>query len=91
MNNQQLNAQLSRKSGITAIEAAALQTACIDKIIEEISKGNTVLLQGLGNFDLKEKSERKMYNPTTKDYKVIPARQTLGFRPSNVLKEKIKG
>ncbi len=91
MNNQQLNAQLSRKSGITAIEAAALQTACIDKIIEEISKGNTVLLQGLGNFDLKEKSERKMYNPTTKDYQVIPARQTLGFRPSNVLKEKIKG
>jgi len=91
MNNQELTAKLVEKTGLSAAEVAKFQAACIEKVLDEIAQGNTVSFQGFGNFELKEKAQRKMYNPTKKEFNVIPARQTVGFRPSTVLKEKIKG
>lgn len=89
MTNKELNKQLAEKTGLSTLEVAELQAACANMIIEQVAQGNTVVFTGFGSFESKEKPERKMYNPTTKETQMIPARQTVGFRPSSTLKEKL--
>jgi DNA-binding protein HU-beta len=90
MNHQKLVERIAQKTGITPAETTTMLASCIDMLLQEVAQGNTVSIQGFGNFELKEKSQRKIYNPSTKEFNTIPAKQTLGFRPSNLLKEKIK-
>lgn len=89
MTHKEFTKQMTAKTGLSSIEIAGLQTACTNMIVEQVAQGNTVVFAGFGTFEQKEKPERKMYNPTTKEFQVIPARQTLGFRPSSTYKEKL--
>ena len=91
MNNKEFAQRLVKKTGFSAKQITELQSALIDNVVEEVRQGNVVSLQGFGNFELKEKAARKMYNPTTQETVIIPARYTLGYKPSNTLKDKIKG
>ena len=91
MNNKEFAQRLAKKIGLSAKQITELQSALIDNVVEEVRQGNVVSLQGFGNFELKEKAARKMYNPTTQETIIIPARYTLGYKPSNTLKDKIKG
>ncbi|MBR2192660.1 MAG: HU family DNA-binding protein [Bacteroidaceae bacterium] len=91
MNNKEFAMRLAKKTGLSAQQIADLQNAFIDSVVSEVRQGNVVSLQGFGNFELKEKAARKMYNPTTQETVIIPARYTLGYKPSNTLKDKIKG
>lgn len=90
MTQRELTERLAEKTKLDPNLVEQLQTACIDFITDALGEGNAISLQGFGNFELKEKSARKMFNPTTKQYNVIPAKWTVGFRPSPVLKEKFK-
>jgi nucleoid DNA-binding protein len=89
MTHKEFTKLMMEKTSLSSIEIAELQAACSDLIIQQVAQGNTVVFSGFGTFEQKEKPERKMYNPTTKEFKTIPARQTLGFRPSNTFKEKL--
>lgn len=91
MTQRELTQRLAEKTGVSSIETANLQAELIEQIIAQIAAGNTVAIQGFGTFELKERAERKMYNPNTKEFQTISARQTAGFRPSTTLKDKIKG
>ena len=91
MNNKEFAQRLVKKTGLSAKQITELQSVLIDNVVEEVRQGNVVSLQGFGNFELKEKAARKMYNPTTQETVIIPARYTLGYKPSNTLKDKIKG
>lgn len=88
MTQKELTDMLSEKTGMEAAQAERCLDTCAHLIAEALADGNSVSLQGFGNFDLKEKGARKMFNPTTRSYKEIPAKWTAGFRPSPVLKEK---
>jgi DNA-binding protein HU-beta len=61
----------------------------VDVFVKEISAGKVVSVQGFGNFESKEKTARKMYNPSTKSFKIIPKKVVLNFKMSGALKEKI--
>ena len=89
MTNKELNKQLAETTGLSTIEVAELQATCAELIIQHVAQGNTVAFSGFGTFEQKEKPERKMYNPTTKETIVIPARMSLGFRPRGSFKERI--
>lgn len=88
MNNREFVQRLAQSTGISSIEVAEMQAACIDRIVAEVRDGNTVMFQGFGTFETKEKAERKIFIPSTKEYKVVPARQTVGFRPGPTLRER---
>lgn len=90
MTQRELTERLAEKTKLDPNLVEQLQATCIDFIADTLAEGNAISLQGFGNFELKEKSARKMFNPTTKQYKVIPAKWTVGFRPSPVLKDKFK-
>ncbi len=81
---------LAAKSGLTPSQTENYTKALANLISRQVAEGKSVTLTGFGTFELKSKPARTMYNPTTQEYRNIPSRQTLGFRPSNVLKEKMK-
>ena len=89
MKQKELTQRLATAMNLSRTELTQLQDAFIAQIVEAVRNGNTVAVQGLGSFELKEKPARKMFNPTKNEYMEIPARQQLGFRPSGTLKTKI--
>ena len=54
-----------------------------------LEAGEKIKISGFGNFEVKQKKDRKGRNPATGDTIIIEARKILGFKPSSVLKQAI--
>lgn len=89
MTNKTFVQSLAGRLGMSEDEVAVLTEQFVGTFVDEVLSGSLVSIQGFGNFEIKEKAERKMYNPTTKSYKVIPGKKVLGFKMSATLKSRI--
>jgi len=89
MTNKTFVQSLAERLGMNETEVSVLTEQFVDIFVKEVLDGNLVSVQGFGNFEIKEKAERKMYNPTTKTFKVIPGKKALGFKMSATLKGRI--
>lgn len=61
-----------------------------DNIIKALSKGENVKITRFGNFIVRNKRSRKGRNPKTGKHLEISARKIVVFKPSDILKERIK-
>lgn len=75
----------------TTEEAARRVHAVTELMTEQWTAGNSIAIQGFGTFEVKKKMERISVNPQTKERLLIPPKLVLAYRPSNALKEKLKG
>lgn len=91
MTNTDFLKRLSEKTDMTVEQLEPMVEQFVGAFARELATGKVVSVQGFGNFESREKAERKMYNPTTKSYKIIPKKVTLNFKMSATLKEKING
>jgi len=57
--------------------------------VAALIKGETVKLSGFGTFSVRDKRERMGRNPKTGREVPITPRRVLGFKPSQVLKERV--
>jgi len=89
MTNKTFVQSLAEKLEMDEAKAAILADQFVDVFVKEVMSGSLVSVQGFGNFEIKEKAERKMYNPTTKSFKVIPGKSVLGYKMSATLKTRI--
>lgn len=89
MTNKTFVQSLAGRLGMSEDEVTVLTEQFVGTFVDEVLSGSLVSIQGFGNFEIKEKAERKMYNPTTKSYKVIPGKKVLGFKMSATLKSRI--
>ena len=89
MTSKQFINELAKNSGMTVSETTELMARFAELVAEGVRDGNSLTLQGFGSFEIKEKAEKRMFNPSTKEYRIIPACKSLTFRPSTVLKEKL--
>lgn len=89
MTNKAFVQSLAEKLEMDETETAVLVSEFVDVFVNEVMSGNLVSVQGFGNFEIKEKAERKMYNPTTKTFKLIPGKKVLGYKMSATLKTRI--
>lgn len=90
MNNKDFINTLAARTERTAKETQALTESLIALIVEDTSDQCTLAIQGFGSFEVKKKMERIVVNPATKQRKLIPPKLVMGFKPSAVLKEKLK-
>lgn len=90
MTQKQFINELAKNAGMTTTEASDTLEQFAAIITDCIVNDQSVMLQGFGSFEKKTKAERKMYNPSTKTYHVIPGSTTIAFKPSTLLKEKLK-
>lgn len=89
MNKTDLVVAIAEKSDLPKTEVEAVVEEFLQLIEKEIIKGNEVKLSNFGVFYKKERLARKGTNPSDGSPIVIPANNTVGFRPSKLMKEKL--
>ena len=90
MNNKQFLAELSGKCQISP-EMATRQTETLIGVMENLwNNGDSVSLSGFGVLEVKKKNERVSVNPTTGVRMLIPPKLVLTYKPSSLLKDKLK-
>jgi len=72
-----------------------LSAEVIESLLEIIKKtlesGEGVMISGFGKFYVKDKKERRGRNPATGEDITLGSRRVVGFKCSNILREKING
>lgn len=90
MTNKEFISALSERNNISLKETQRLIESLTEVMAESLSEGDSISIQGFGNFEVKKKLERIIVNPSTKQRQLIPPKLTVSFKPSNVLKDKFK-
>jgi DNA-binding protein HU-beta len=75
---------------ITAKETKGIVNDFIESLSEKLIADGKVRIEGFGTFTLKETKERQGRNPQTGESITIKAGKKVLFKPSDVLKNKIK-
>ena len=89
MNKADLINAVTEKTDLSRVEIEAIADEFLQLIEEEIIKGHEVKISNFGVFYKKERLARKGTNPSDGAPIIIPANNTVGFRPSKILKEKL--
>ena len=89
MNNKEFITALAARMGISTKETQLTQ-AFNTHLAEKLEEGRTLSIQGFGNFEVKKKMERVVVKPGTKQRMLVPPKLALSFKPSNILKDKLK-
>lgn len=80
MKKKDLIARLAEKANVSKAAAATMLDEFQVAIIESMTKGESVVLQGFGTFSVISRSARKAVNPNTKEVIEIPARKAIKFK-----------
>lgn len=89
MNKTDIVNVVTEKTDLSKNEVELVVEEFLQLIEDEILKGKEVKLSNFGVFYKKERLARKGTNPSDGSPIVIPANNTVGFRPSKTLKEKL--
>lgn len=89
MTNRELLEKLSQRTNFGMDEVKRLSSSLVDAVLGGVCDGNSVSIQGFGSFEPREKASRKIYNPTTKTYMVVPPKKTVGYKMSAALKDRL--
>jgi len=90
VNNKEFINALSAHLGLTGKEVQKLTKTFTAELANKLEEGRTLTVQGFGNFEVKKKLERVVVSPNTKQRMLVPPKLVLGFKPSPILKDKLK-
>jgi len=90
LNNKEFTSELAKRLGCTIKETSDQMTSFLSELTQNLQEGNSLSIQGFGTFEVRKKSERISINPTTKQRMLVPPKLVLTYRPSVLLKDKIK-
>ena len=89
-NKQDLIAKVAETAELSKKQAALVVATVFDTIAESLANGEKVQLIGFGNFEVRERAERKGRNPQTGAELVIPASKVPAFKAGKALKDAVK-
>ncbi|MBC7946273.1 MAG: integration host factor subunit alpha [Chitinophagaceae bacterium] len=81
--------KVSDNLGLTKKESAELVEAVFSLIKSTLESGEKLKIAGFGNFEVKQKADRRGRNPQTGEAITIEARRILTFKPSTILRKAI--
>lgn len=81
--------KIHEKIGFSKKESAELVELVFEVIKDTLESGEKLKIAGFGNFNVKQKTDRKGRNPQTGEEITIKARKILTFKPSIILKQAI--
>lgn len=90
MNNKEFISTLAGKMNNTNKDTAAAVASLIEVMTNELQDGKALAISGFGTFEVKKKQERIIVTPGSKQRLLVPPKLSLGFKPSAILKDKIK-
>lgn len=89
MNKNDLVVAISEKTDLSKVEVESVVDEFLNLIEDGIINDEEVKISNFGVFYKKARLARKGTNPSDGSPITIPANNTVGFRPSKVLKEKL--
>ncbi|MCB1733684.1 MAG: HU family DNA-binding protein [Gammaproteobacteria bacterium] len=78
------NLSMSNKAAGDAVDAV------IEAISDALAQGHSVQIRDFGTFQLRARDARQVRNPRTGEMQTAPARTSIGFKPGQALKERVK-
>lgn len=90
MNNKDFINALSARTELPAKNVQKITNSFVNEIAERLDDETSLSIQGFGSFEVKKKMERIVVNPTTKQRKLVPPKLVLAFKPSTIIKDKLK-
>ena len=90
MNNKEFIAELSRRCGYSLEQTQRIVTQVVACMATDFDEGESVFMSGFGTFEVKERSERVMVNPSTGQRMLVPPKMVLTFKPVASVKQKLK-
>ena len=89
MNKRQLIDAVARQLGTTKSSATIYVDAVLDTIVHGVCTEEKVAISGFGTFKHRSRKSRQIVNPATKEMMTLPVTVTVGFTPSQNLKEAV--
>ena len=81
--------KIHHKTGFSKKESAEILEALFSLMKSSLESGEKLKIAGFGNFEIKQKKDRKGRNPQTGETITIEARKILSFKPSTILRQSI--
>ena len=81
---------LSPRIGASKEEASEMIGALCQALIDASMSGDAVTVPGFGSFEPRKRVERVALHPSTGKRMLIPPKITMTFRPSTLLKQKVR-
>jgi DNA-binding protein HU-beta len=91
MKNKDLLKELSIRLNWTTSEVSSAISELGNAISAKLSEGDTIHIDGLGQFETRKKGERISVNPANGKKYLVPPKLTAVFKAGNTLKAKLKG
>ncbi|MCA9309813.1 MAG: HU family DNA-binding protein [Phycisphaerales bacterium] len=91
MNKRQLIEAVARELATTKTAASTYVDAVLHQIVEGIREEDKVAISGFGTFRRRSRKSRRIINPSSGDMMTLPRTMSVGFTPSQVLKDAITG
>lgn len=88
MNNKEFIAELSKQTNQSVGATTRMVNDTLRILEEHFLQNDTISISSFGTLEVKKKMERISVNPTTGKRYLIPPKLVLGFKQSNILKEK---
>ena len=89
MNKSDLIDAVAGDADVSKAEAARVVDAVIDSITRALKKGDTVTLEGIGTFQVRERAARSGRNPKTGETIKIDASKNPAFKAGKALKDAV--
>ncbi len=80
---------INEMTGFSKKESADLLESVFSIMKSTLESGENIKVSGFGNFEVRQKADRKGRNPQTGEAITIEARRILTFKPSILLKQAI--
>ncbi len=90
MNQRELTNAIAQRFFLTKTESREIIKFILDKITDDLKKGERFYLRGFGSFVKEKRSSKKVRHPQTGKIITIPERITVEFNPSGSFLQKIK-
>ncbi len=90
MDNKTFIDALSKRINANRQETSEMLSAFCEVLTDCILAGDTVAFPGFGNFEPRKRDEWVSVHPSTGKRMLIPPKITLSFKPSTLLKQKVR-
>ncbi len=81
---------LSQRVNAGKDETSEMVAALCEVLVDSALEKDTVTFPGFGSFEPRKREERIALHPSTGKRMLIPPKITLTFRPSTLLKQKVR-
>ncbi len=89
MTKTELIGVIAEKTGLTKKDADVALNAILASITDALVSGEKVSVVGFGTFEVRDRKEKQVINPQTKQKMTAPASKAPAFKPGQALKNAV--